>query len=56
MAGNLGAFVTSLAFPYLLLLTGPTSPFFLVSAVLNLACVGLWPGVDPTRAMFDTRE
>ena len=49
MAGNLGAFVTSLAFPYLILLTGSTTPFFLVGAVLNLAAFAAWFAIDPTR-------
>ena len=56
MAGNIGAFVTSLAFPYLLLLTGSTSPFFVLGAVLNLASVGLWLGVDPARPVSDSRD
>lgn len=41
MAGNLGSFVTSLAFPYLLAWTGTHNTFFLVGAILNgLAAVG----------------
>jgi MFS transporter, ACS family, glucarate transporter len=42
MAGNLGSFVTSLAFPYLLSATGSTTPFFVVGATLNLLAAGLW--------------
>ncbi len=49
MAGNLGSFVTSLAFPYLLILTGSTHPFFVVGAVLNGVAVWLWLRVDVTR-------
>jgi ACS family glucarate transporter-like MFS transporter len=49
MAGNVGSFVTSLAFPYLLVLTGSTTPFFLVGAILNLAAAWMWTRVHPDR-------
>jgi len=42
MAGNLGAFLTSLAFPYLQLFTGTTTTFFVISAALNLMAIILW--------------
>ena len=42
MAGNLGSFVTSLAWPYLLLVTGSTTPFFIAAAVLNVLGVLFW--------------
>ena len=42
MAGNLGSFVTSLAFPYLLAATGSTTPFFIIGALLNLISIWLW--------------
>jgi MFS transporter, ACS family, glucarate transporter len=51
MAGNIGSFVTSLAFPYLLLWTGSPAPFFLVGAGLNLAAVILWLGARPDRPL-----
>lgn len=47
MAGNIGSFVTSLAFPYLLLMTGSTTPFFVVGAGLNLAAAWLWTRARP---------
>ena len=47
MAGNVGSFVTSLAFPYLLAFTGSTTPFFLLGAVLNLAAASMWAGARP---------
>jgi MFS transporter, ACS family, glucarate transporter len=53
-AGNLGAFVTSLAFPYLLVLTGSTTPFFLVGAALNLAALVAWMAIDPTRPITES--
>jgi ACS family glucarate transporter-like MFS transporter len=42
MAGNLGSFVTSLAWPYLLVATGSTTPFFVAAAVLNVLGVLCW--------------
>jgi MFS transporter, ACS family, glucarate transporter len=42
MAGNLGSFVTSLAFPYLLAASGSTASFFVVGAALNLVAALLW--------------
>lgn len=42
MAGNLGSFVTALAFPYLQAWTSSSAPFFLVGALLNLLAVGAW--------------
>jgi ACS family glucarate transporter-like MFS transporter len=49
MAGNLGSFVTSLAFPYLLLWTGSPAPFFLVGAALNVLAMLLWTRARPDR-------
>jgi ACS family glucarate transporter-like MFS transporter len=49
MAGNLGAFVTSLAFPYLVALTGSTTPFFLLGAGLNFLAVLAWLAIDPRQ-------
>jgi ACS family glucarate transporter-like MFS transporter len=49
MAGNLGSFVTSLAFPYLLLWTGSSSPFFVVGATLNVGAAILWTWARPDR-------
>lgn len=42
MAGNLGAFLTSLAFPYLFAWSGSVTPFFFTGAVLNAAAVVMW--------------
>ena len=42
MAGNLGSFVTSLAWPMLLAATGSTTPFFIAAAVLNVLGVLFW--------------
>jgi MFS transporter, ACS family, glucarate transporter len=48
MAGNLGSFITSLAFPYLALATGSTVPFFVAGAAFNAIAVFLW---SRTRAL-----
>jgi ACS family glucarate transporter-like MFS transporter len=54
MAGNIGAFVTSLAFPYLLGWTGSPLPFFFVAAMINLMAISLWFVVDPTVALEES--
>jgi ACS family glucarate transporter-like MFS transporter len=52
MAGNLGSFVTSLAFPYLHAWTGSHVWFFYVAAGLNLLAIGLWALVKPERPVI----
>lgn len=47
MAGNIGSFVTSLAFPYLLAWTGSLLPFFFLAAALNLAAIASWFCIEP---------
>lgn len=42
MAGNLGSFVTALAFPYLALWLGSEHFFFYTAAGLNLFALGMW--------------
>jgi MFS transporter, ACS family, glucarate transporter len=51
MAGNIGSFVTSLAFPYLLVWTGSPAPFFIVGAVLNIFAALLWTRARPDRPL-----
>ena len=51
MAGNLGAFLTSLAYPYLEELTGSHVPFFYLAAGLNVAAIGLWCFTRPDRPL-----
>jgi ACS family glucarate transporter-like MFS transporter len=53
MAGNLGGFVTALAFPYLLQWTGEVRVFFYTAAVLNLLAVGTWLLIRPDRPIED---
>ncbi|MEM6980640.1 MAG: MFS transporter, partial [Planctomycetota bacterium] len=51
MAGNVGSFVTSLAFPYLLQWTGSSQPFFFVAASLNFIAIAIWFRIDPTKPL-----
>lgn len=47
MAGNIGSFATSLAFPYLLLWAGSSTPFFYLAAGLNAVAIITWLGINP---------
>ncbi len=49
MAGNIGSFVTALAFPYLMVWTGSATPFFFVGATLNVIAIGAWLLMQPER-------
>ena len=49
MAGNLGAFTTALAFPYLVEWTGSTEPFFYVAAFLGLVAIVCWLFMDSAK-------
>jgi MFS transporter, ACS family, glucarate transporter len=47
MMGNLGAFCTSLAFPYLYGWYGSHEPFFYLAAAFNLCAIGAWLKIRP---------
>ncbi|MFN3190884.1 MAG: MFS transporter [Aureliella sp.] len=51
MVGNLGAFVTSLAFPYLYDWTGTHKPFFYLAAALNIVAIFMWFRIRPDRSI-----
>ena len=51
MAGNLGAFVTIIAFPYLYEWSGSFQPFFYVCMVLSAIAVILWLSMDPRKTL-----
>ena len=51
MAGNLGSFVTALAFPYLLQWTGSNQAFFYAGAALNFAAVFAWCLTRPEKKL-----
>jgi ACS family glucarate transporter-like MFS transporter len=49
MAGNLGAFVTIIAFPYLYEWTGSFQPFFYVCVVFSGIAISLWLAMNPGK-------
>ncbi len=51
MAGNLGAFFTALAFPYMIAFTGSNTPFFFLAAGLNLLAIPMWLIVNPQKPL-----
>ncbi|TWU59757.1 putative sulfoacetate transporter SauU [Rubripirellula tenax] len=53
MVGNLGAFCTSLAFPYLYEWTGKHEPFFYIAAALNVAAIFMWFRIQPDRSIIE---
>ncbi len=56
MAGNLGAFVTIIAFPYLYEWTGSFTPFFYVCMVLSAIAIGIWMYMDPVKQIAKSLE
>jgi ACS family glucarate transporter-like MFS transporter len=53
MAGNLGAFVTIIAFPYLFKWTGQYEPFFIICAGLSLVAIVMWAGMNPEKPILN---
>jgi MFS transporter, ACS family, glucarate transporter len=51
MAGNLGSFITALAFPYLKAWTGSETAFFYAGAFLNIAAISIWLFMKPERGL-----
>ena len=51
MAGNLGAFVTIIAFPYLFKWTNSYEPFFIICAVLSLLAILMWSSMNPEKSI-----
>lgn len=49
MAGNLGAFVTIIAFPYLYEWTGSFQPFFYVCVALSAVAIAIWLSMNPGK-------
>jgi ACS family glucarate transporter-like MFS transporter len=52
MAGNLGSFITALAFPYLKDLTGSAVPFFFVGAGLNFIALLMWLNIKNDKVLL----
>ena len=53
MAGNLGAFVTIIAFPYLFKWTGQYEPFFIICAGLSIVAIFMWSSMNPEKPIFN---
>lgn len=51
MAGNMGAFVTIIAFPYLFKWTGHYEPFFIICAGLSLVAIIMWLSLNPAESL-----
>lgn len=51
MAGNIGSFLTALAFPYLASWTGSTDTFFYVGAVLAVIAIFCWLRMNPLKSL-----
>ena len=51
MAGNIGSFITALAFPYLQTWTDSTTPFFFVGAALNIVAIIAWIAMQPDKTL-----
>ena len=51
MVGNLGAFTTALAFPYLKEFMGSHEPFFYLAAGLNIVAIFMWFRIKPDRSI-----
>jgi ACS family glucarate transporter-like MFS transporter len=51
MAGNLGACVTIVAFPYMFQWTNRYEPFFIICAGLSLIAIVMWLSVNPEKSI-----
>lgn len=56
MAGNIGSFITALAFPYLQAWTGSVTPFFFLGAGLNLLGLFLWSRIKADQPIVQRVE
>ncbi|MDW3645527.1 MAG: MFS transporter [Bacteroidia bacterium] len=54
MAGNIGSFITALAFPYLAAWTGSYTGFFYVGASLNILAIFLWMQIKADKPLLST--
>ena len=52
MAGNLGAFVTIIAYPYLFSWTGSNLPFFYICAGLSVVAILMWSMMRPEKTII----
>lgn len=52
MAGNLGSFLTALAFPYLMAWTGDENTFFYIGIALAFLAMFCWSKMNPEKSSF----
>jgi len=52
MAGNMGAFITIIAFPYIFQWTNRYEPFFILCAILSMVAIVMWLGLDPRKPLI----
>lgn len=52
MAGNIGSFITALAFPYLLSWTGSVVPFFYIASFFSLLSIVSWIYMEPNKSVM----
>jgi ACS family glucarate transporter-like MFS transporter len=52
MAGNLGAFITIIAYPYLFSWTGSNLPFFYICAGLSIVAIFMWSMMRPEKVLI----
>jgi ACS family glucarate transporter-like MFS transporter len=55
MAGNLGAFVTIIAYPYLFAATNSHVPFFYICSILSILAIVMWSFMKPDKLLFNHR-
>lgn len=55
MAGNLGAFVTIIAYPYLFAATNSHVPFFYICSILSILAIIMWSFMKPDKLLFNRR-
>ncbi len=51
MAGNMGAFITIIAYPYLFEWTGSNLPFFYIAASLSAVAILMWSFMNPQKSL-----
>jgi len=56
MAGNLGAFVTIIAFPYFFQWTNRYEPFFILCSILSMVAIVLWFSLNPTKPIINESQ
>ncbi len=56
MAGNIGSFITALAFPYLQAWTGSEKSFFYVGAALAIMAIIFWSFMNPAKPLVNSSQ